>query len=67
MTQTEHSPASLADEALDAFWQVIVKHFPQATSGDLAIDLTMILQLAAETAIKEWIANNVTPEGVDHA
>ena len=24
----------LAIEALDAFWQVIARHFPQATTGD---------------------------------
>jgi hypothetical protein len=53
---------SLAQEAEDAFWQVIVKRFPQATTGDLSIDRTIRLRLAAEEAIEEWIRNNVTDQ-----
>lgn len=67
MKHTELSPASLADEALDAFWQVIAGFFPHATAGDLSPDRMQALHQAAEAAVKEWIANNVTPEGFDHA
>ncbi|MBI3408196.1 MAG: hypothetical protein HY040_07555 [Planctomycetes bacterium] len=55
--------AHLADEALEAFWEVIVKHFPQATSGDLSPGQTMRLQLAAESAILEWVVSNALYRG----
>jgi hypothetical protein len=48
----------LADEALEAFWSTLVRHFPDATTGDLSPERTIGLQLAAEEAIKEWIGNN---------
>jgi hypothetical protein len=57
----------LANEALDAFWQVIVKHFPQATTGDLSPLATFHLDQTAEAAIKEWISNNVTTQQSDIA
>lgn len=50
---------SAADEALDAFWEVIVKRYPQANTGDLSPWATIKLQIAAENAIAEWIDNNV--------
>ena len=61
-TPTQKSPEALAQEALDAFWEVIVKHFPRATTGDLSIARTVALDQAADAAIREWIENNVTPE-----
>ena len=67
MTQPDLSTASLTDEALDAFWQVIAGFFPHATAGDLSPEQTQALHQAAEAAVKEWIANNVTPGGFDHA
>lgn len=53
--------SELTDEALEAFWEVVVKHFPQATTGDLSPMRTIELSLAAEAAIEEWISNNVLP------
>jgi hypothetical protein len=50
---------SVTDEALDAFWQVIVQRYPQAESGDLSPWATITLSTAAENAIGEWINNNV--------
>jgi hypothetical protein len=50
---------SVTDEALDAFWQVIVQRYPQAESGDLSPWATITLSTAAENAIGEWIDNNV--------
>jgi hypothetical protein len=49
----------VTDEALYAFWEVIVKRFPQAETGDLSPGATIDLQMAAEEAIEEWINNNV--------
>jgi hypothetical protein len=49
----------LADEALEAFWHVIVQRFPEATTGDLSPGATFALQNAAEDAIGEWIWANV--------
>jgi hypothetical protein len=57
---------SVTDEALEAFWQVLVQRFPQAESGDLSPWATITLSTAAENAIGEWIDNNVpatTSEG----
>jgi hypothetical protein len=50
---------SLTDKALDAFWQVIVERFPQASSGDLSPLATIRLSMAARDAIAEWISYNV--------
>jgi hypothetical protein len=61
------STQQLADEALDAFWQVVVKRFPEATTGDLSPLATFHLHQVAEAAIKEWIANNVTTQEADVA
>jgi hypothetical protein len=55
----ERSLESIADEALDAFWHVIVQRFPQAKTGDLSPLTTVRLSDAAETAIEEWIWANV--------
>ena len=45
----------MTDEALDAFWEVIVKRYPQAKTGDLSPGATIALQLAAEDAVGEWV------------
>jgi len=50
---------SIAAEALDAFWQVIVQRYPQAETGDLSPLTTINLEQAAEAAIEEWIWANV--------
>ncbi len=50
---------SLAREAEDAFWQVVVKRFPTATGGDFSPEGTLAFETAIEAAIKEWISNNV--------
>lgn len=57
----------LTNEALDAFWQVIVKHFPRSTTGDLSPLATFQLDQAAECAVREWIANNATTQESDIA
>jgi hypothetical protein len=50
---------SVTEEALEAFWEVLVQRFPQAESGDLSPWATITLSTAAENAIGEWIDNNV--------
>jgi hypothetical protein len=49
----------LTHDAEHAFWQVIVQRFPQATTGELSIDRTCRLTVAAMNAIEEWVDNNV--------
>lgn len=46
------------EEALDAFWNVIVHRYPDATTGDLSPWATIKLTLAAENAVSEWVRNN---------
>lgn len=62
MTNTDYS--RLANEALDAFWSVVARSFPEATTGDLSIERDIALSMAATEAIEEWVANNVSPEPV---
>lgn len=57
----------LTNEALEAFWQVIVKHFPKATTGDLSPLTTFHLDQAAEAAVHEWISYNATTRESDIA
>lgn len=49
----------LAQEALDAFWNVIARKFPEAKTGDLSPLKTFQLDRAAEAAVSEWIRRNV--------
>jgi hypothetical protein len=58
---------SVANDALDAFWAVVVRHFPTAETGDLCPWLTIQLQIAAENAIEEWADNNVPAAKGDNA
>ncbi len=60
MTNYHYDLPTLAEEALEAFWHVIVQRFPEAKSGDLSTGQTLDLKRMAEEAIEEWIANNVT-------
>ncbi len=55
----------LADQGLDALWDFVAARFPEAKTGDLSPDRTIRLQIAAEEAISEWIANNVSAETQD--
>lgn len=57
----------LTNEALDTFWQVIVRHFPKTTNGDLSPLTTFRLDQAAESAIQEWILFNAMTQQSDIA
>ena len=59
MTKSKIDLKTVADEANEAFWQVVVKRFPTATSGDLSPLTTVRLHLAEEEAIAEWVWANV--------
>jgi hypothetical protein len=63
---TESTIQVLIDEALTAFWEVVVRHYPQAETGDLSPWATIKLTLAAENAVEEWIDNNVRSSDADH-
>lgn len=49
----------LEAEASEAFWAVIVRHFPEAKFGDLSPERTIGQRMANADAIEEWIRNNV--------
>ena len=57
------------EAALDAaaFGRVLVRRFPQATTGDLSPERTIGLVLAIEQAAEEWIENNVIAADDDDA
>jgi len=52
----------LIEEAIDAFWSVVVKHYPEAKTGDLSPETTIGLVNAAERAVEEWVEYNVPKE-----
>jgi len=58
MTKPKNDIRELANQALDAFWQLIAKRHPEAKTGDLSPWSTIKLQDAAEDAIEEWLDNN---------
>jgi hypothetical protein len=66
MKVSEVELRDIAQEAEIAFWEVLVKRFPQAKTGDLSIDRTIRLAITAQNAIEEWIENNV-PAGASIA
>ena len=53
------------DDALNAFWEAVLQHYPQAETGDLSPWATVQLTLAAEIAIEEWVFNNVPTSETD--
>ena len=50
---------TVSEDALEAFWKVVVRQFPQAKTGDLSPGATRALQRAAQAAVAEWIDENV--------
>ncbi len=56
---TKSTIADVANEALDAFWEVVVRHNLQAQTGDLSPWTTTKLGIVAVKAIEEWIWANV--------
>jgi hypothetical protein len=56
---TKPTIKSSTDDALTAFWNVIVKQYPEARTGDLSPLTTIRLDTAAENAVEEWVWANV--------
>ena len=54
---------SLAEDAMLAFWAVVAQRFPEATTGDLSVERTVALEMAATAAVRECVQNNVPDEG----
>lgn len=46
----------------DAFWAVIAESYPEITSGDLAPEIVMELQMVMETSVAQWLKSNA-PQG----
>jgi hypothetical protein len=59
MTISKADLRDITQEAELAFWDVLVKRFPQAQTGDLSVDRTIRLSIAAQEAVEEWVDNNV--------
>lgn len=57
MSKSDHQ--YVIEEALNAFWDVIVKRYPEARTGDLSPLTTMRLDETARIAVDEWICSNV--------
>lgn len=53
--------SSLAEEALHTVWEIAVRHYPEAKTGDLSPLTSFALTQAAEAAIAEWVDNNAKP------
>jgi hypothetical protein len=50
---------TLVETATDAFWDVVVRHYPDAGSGDLSPERTIAFHALSGEVIREWIRNNV--------
>lgn len=50
---------SVTDEALEAFWKIVVRKYPSAQTGDLSPGADHALKRAAEAAVSEWVKTNV--------
>lgn len=49
----------IAEEAELAFWAVVAKRFPSATSGDFPPEADMAFTQAARKAVVTWVRWNV--------
>jgi hypothetical protein len=50
---------SVTEDALEAFWRVVARKYPQAKTGDLSPGTHHALQRAAQAAVAEWVEANV--------
>lgn len=55
----------LAEEALDAFWHVIVEECTPTDLGNLSPLIATRLEQAAIDAVDEWVNKNVFPQDSD--
>ncbi len=47
------------EDGAKAFWAIIAKRFPEATSGDFPPDAELALTTALEKAVRVWLDFNV--------
>ena len=64
MTISKDQLRQVTDEALESFWQTVCRNHPDASTGDLSPEMTIVLRIVAERTIREWIFNNVLAEGL---
>jgi hypothetical protein len=50
---------AVTEDALEAFWKVVARRYPQAKTGDLSPGAHFALQRAAQAAVAEWVEANV--------
>jgi hypothetical protein len=50
---------SVTEDALEAFWRVVAKKYPQAKTGDLDPGAHHARQRAAQAAVADWVEANV--------
>ncbi|WP_296277282.1 hypothetical protein [Pseudomonas sp. UBA7530] len=50
---------SVVQEAMDAFWAVVAKRYPEAKSGDLSPGRVFSFEAEATSAVEEWKLSNV--------
>jgi hypothetical protein len=58
ITSSETYLRESIEEAQEAFWNVIVKRYPEATTGNLSPGATIDFHVAADNAVGEWVRNN---------
>lgn len=46
-------------EAIDAFWKVVLSHYPDLTSGDFPPNTALEFELRCRQVIAEWITWNL--------
>lgn len=47
------------EAARDAFWEEVVKAYPEAQTGDFAPDALWRWEQATEAAVQHWVEGNV--------
>lgn len=55
-----HVPPNLShvvEEALDAFWDIVIDRFPPAATEGASV-MTEVLDTAAYRAVEEWVMGN---------
>lgn len=63
MSTMKHKIIHASADAQLAFWAEVVKHFPQATLGDLAPEVIVAFDEACDAAVSHWVELNVMDKG----
>jgi len=57
--QEQFKFARIVDQAGTAFWETVVKNYPEAKTGDLSPIQVHDLEMAMTKALTEWLDNNI--------